>query len=253
MHIEVTGQGPPLVLLHGWGMHGGYFAPLAQHLRGRFTLHLVDLPGHGASRGAARLALEATAAAVAERVPAAPWLGWSLGGLVALEAARTRPDQVQRLVMLCATPRFVRGPAWPRGMDPALLAGFAAGLERDPRATLERFLWLETRGSAQAREALEQLRRRLDERPPPAPAALRDGLALLADSDLTACLPTLAVPSLWIAGQRDRLVDWRAMQAAAALAPDAAFLRLPGGHAPFLGHPAAVAAPVGDFLAALPA
>ena len=32
LHVEVIGRGPPLVLLHGWAMHGGLFAPLVEHL-----------------------------------------------------------------------------------------------------------------------------------------------------------------------------------------------------------------------------
>ena len=50
LHVEITGKGPPLVLLHGWAMHGGIFAPLTEALRERRTLHVVDLPGHGHSR-----------------------------------------------------------------------------------------------------------------------------------------------------------------------------------------------------------
>ncbi len=50
MHIDVTGQGPDLVLIHGWALQGGVFAPLVQRLADQFTLHLVDLPGHGHSR-----------------------------------------------------------------------------------------------------------------------------------------------------------------------------------------------------------
>ncbi len=50
MHIDVTGRGPDLVLIHGWALQGGVFAPLVQRLADQFTLHLVDLPGHGHSR-----------------------------------------------------------------------------------------------------------------------------------------------------------------------------------------------------------
>lgn len=50
MHIDVIGQGPALVLLHGWALHGGVFAPLVERLSPHFQLHLVDLPGHGFSR-----------------------------------------------------------------------------------------------------------------------------------------------------------------------------------------------------------
>src|SRR5690606_21840002 len=112
LHIEVRGAGAPLVLLHGWAMHGGVFAPLAERLADAFELHLVDLPGHGRSRDSA-VPLEPAAVvdAIAARVPVAPWLGWSLGGMFALRAAATRPEAVPGLLMLCSVPRFVREPA----------------------------------------------------------------------------------------------------------------------------------------------
>ncbi|HLM53642.1 MAG TPA: pimeloyl-[acyl-carrier protein] methyl ester esterase, partial [Pseudoxanthomonas sp.] len=36
MHIEIAGNGPPLVLIHGWGLHGGVFEPLVRRLSGRY-------------------------------------------------------------------------------------------------------------------------------------------------------------------------------------------------------------------------
>ena len=50
MHIDTIGHGPDLVLIHGWAMHGGIFAPLVERLSPQFQLHIVDLPGHGHSR-----------------------------------------------------------------------------------------------------------------------------------------------------------------------------------------------------------
>ena len=84
LHIEVAGEGPPLVLLHGWAMHGGVFAPLVEHLRTQRTLYVVDLPGHGLSRDSpVPLAIDPVVDALVDLLPPAPWLGWSLGGLVA--------------------------------------------------------------------------------------------------------------------------------------------------------------------------
>lgn len=251
LHVEVAGCGPPLVLLHGWAMHGGVFAPLVERLRARHTLHVVDLPGHGRSRDCGvPLQLEACVAAIAAVVPRAPWCGWSLGGLVALQAAATRPARVPALAMLCASPRFVRADDWRFGVSAEIFRDFAAGLRSDYRGTLERFVALEAYGSDHAREEIRALRDGLFARGEPAASTLADGLALLETTDLRDLLPALPVPSLWLAGRRDRLVDPRAMQAAAALAPAAGFHVIEhAGHAPFLTHADEVAAHLDAFLA----
>ena len=255
MRIDTIGGGPPLVLLHGWAMHSGVFAPLVERLRADFTLHLVDLPGHGHNRDSELpLALDAVAAAIAERAPRAAWLGWSLGGLVALQAAQAHPAAVRGLALVCASPRFVRAPDWPQGMDPVVFQTFASELARDYRGTIDRFLMLEAQGSDRVREELRLLRAQVFAVCEPSPERLAEGLALLQDSDLRAGLPALAMPSLWIAGRRDRLVFPQAMEDAATMAPGALFLRIEhGGHAPFLGHADEVAAALRTFHASLAA
>jgi pimeloyl-[acyl-carrier protein] methyl ester esterase len=90
------------------------------------------------------------------------------------------------------------------------------------------------------------------ERGAPTARALREGLQLLESTDLRGALPALGKPSLWIAGQRDRLVPPAAIQAAAALAPGGQALTIAhGGHAPFLGHADEVAAVLQRFVAGL--
>jgi pimeloyl-[acyl-carrier protein] methyl ester esterase len=255
LHHEIRGAGPDLVLLHGWAMHAGIFAPLVERLESQFTLHLIDLPGHGRSRDAGiPLTLDAAAAATAALVPEpAIWLGWSLGGLVALEAAARFPAQVRGLVALAASPRFVRADGWEEGMPAAVFHGFAQDLRRDYRGTLDRFLMLEAQGSAHMRDELRLLRAEVFAHGEPAAEVLCDGLEILEGSDLRATLPALAMPSLWIAGRRDRLVNPAAMRAAADAAPSGAFhLVASGGHAPFLTEPDEVANAIGDFAAELP-
>lgn len=256
LHVDVVGQGPPLVLLHGWAMHGGVFAPLVERLREHHTLHLVDLPGHGASHDSpVPLALEPCIEAICAEVPVAPWCGWSLGGLFALHAAATRPARVSRLAMICASPRFVRDPAidgeWKYGVSADIFRDFATGLRTDYRGTLDRFVALEAFGSDGEKDELRALRQALFARGAPTAGALADGLALLETTDLRAQLPDLPVPSLWLGGRRDRLVDSRAMQQAAARAPAAGFQLLEhAGHAPFLTHAREVAAHLIGFLRA---
>ena len=242
LHIEQLGHGPqPLVLLHGWAMHGGVFAPLVEALAAQCTLYVVDLPGHGHSR-ACGLPLEpdAIADAIARATPPAPWLGWSLGGLVALTAALAMPTHVRGLVMLCATPKFVREAGWPYGSDATLVHQLALDLETDYHATLERFLALEAMGSADPKAELRRLRAEVFERGEPELRVLQEGIGLLERSDLRVRLPQLAVPSVWIAGRRDRLVPPAAM-AWSAEQCGGRFVEIPhAGHAPFIGHADAV-------------
>ena len=49
LHIESIGSGAPLLLIHGWGMHGGVWDEVAQELAADFRVHRVDLPGYGYS------------------------------------------------------------------------------------------------------------------------------------------------------------------------------------------------------------
>lgn len=255
LHVEVVGSGPPLVLLHGWAMHGGIFAPLVAALRAHRTVHVVDLPGHGRSRDSGiPLELDACARALLDVVPDAPWCGWSLGGLIALHAAAKHPERVPALAMVCATPKFVVAEDWPQGMPAAVFESFAEGLRLDWRATVDRFIALEAFGSERMRDELRLLRDGVLAHGEPSPRALVEGLHVLETADLRAVLPTLRMPSLWIGGRRDRLVDPHAMQAAAACAPNARFVEIAhAGHAPFLTHADAVAGALRAFLAEAPA
>ncbi|HET8900037.1 MAG TPA: pimeloyl-ACP methyl ester esterase BioH [Rhodanobacteraceae bacterium] len=244
LFIETRGRGErQLVLIHGWAMHGGVFAPLVDALTEHCTLHIVDLPGHGHSRDCdLPLQPEACARAIAAATPPATWLGWSLGGLVALTAALDMPAQVQGLAMLCASPCFVRRADWPLGVEAEVFAQFGRDLEHDYRATLERFLALEALGSEHAREEMRQLRGDVFARGEPDPRVLQEGIALLQHTDLREEVATLTQPSCWIAGARDRLIPWQAM-AWSTEACGGRFARIPhAGHAPFIGFADAVAA-----------
>lgn len=250
MHIETRGHGPSLILLHGWAMHSGLFEPLAARLAGRFTLHLVDLPGHGHARdddGALEPAV--LGRELVARIPGAVWLGWSLGGLVALRAALDHPGQVRGLVMVASSPRFVQGGDWPHGVRPSLFREFGDALGRDFRGTLDGFLALETQGSIEVTQELRELRAQAFQRGDPAPHVLQQGLRLLDRADMRDELATLRVPSLWLSGRRDRLVPPGAMAAAARLATGARSVQVDNaGHAPFLGAPDRVAGDVTTFI-----
>jgi pimeloyl-[acyl-carrier protein] methyl ester esterase len=237
------GSAATVVLIHGWGFSPAIWQPVREALGHRRVVSPA-LPGHGGRADGQRLAdPEMAAQAVAEQLPAdlvePVWVGWSLGGLVALAlAARWRGPQ--RLVLVCATPRFTTGPGWQAALDPAALASFGAELARDRVALERRFAALCADGS----EAPARLRRQLLTGMSENPAALSGlggGLMALAGGDLRPVWARLEAPvSAWI-GESDRLIPAAAAEALAALRPDVQLRRVPGGHASWLENPEGLA------------
>ena len=139
MHINSIGQGPDLVLVHGWSMHSGVWQPLVDLLGEHFRCHLVDLPGHGQSEwheGDFELTrlLDNLSLALPQD---AMWLGWSLGGMVALAMAQHYPDKVKKLILLASNPRFVQTDDWPCAMAAEVFNTFSASLADDQQQTLQ--------------------------------------------------------------------------------------------------------------------
>lgn len=250
VYVESTGAGPDLVLLHGWGLHGGLFEPVTAGLARRFRVHAVDLPGHGRSAYDAGPCIADWTRAVEAAVPAgAAWLGWSLGGMIALRAALDGTARVTRLVLVASSPRFVAGADWPHAQPLAVVERFGRELVADFRRTVRDFLTLQSLGDEHAREQVRALRPLVFAHGDPDPRALADGLDILRDADLRAELPRLDVETLAIAGARDRLTPPGASRALVDAAPRAWFVEVAGAaHMPFLSCPSEFLRTVEEFV-----
>ncbi|MGZ8270089.1 MAG: pimeloyl-ACP methyl ester esterase BioH [Methylophilus sp.] len=237
-HVDIVGQGQPLVLLHGWGMHSGVWQHLVKKLSEQYMLYLVDLPGMGGSRPIEPYHLHALADSVAEVIPGvSDILGWSLGGLVAQRIALNQPDRVRRLVLVGTTPCFVMRPNWPFGVSAENFSNFANSVNRDYKATMLQFLTLQCMKANDARGTLRQLRASFETKPTPTQTTLNRSLNVLLDTDLREEIPNLRKPTLLIHGDRDTLAPVAAAHWMSQNLP-IAYLRVMSGaaHAPFLSH-----------------
>jgi pimeloyl-[acyl-carrier protein] methyl ester esterase len=246
----VGGSGAPLLLIHGWAMHGGMWRGVAEKLAEHFHVLAVDLPGHGRSAAMGSADLDAVVNELSAQFSGPLNVcGWSLGGQVALRWALRYPQQVQRLILVASTPCFVRREDWSHAMSMELLLEFGAALRQHYALTLKRFLALQMRGGEQGRGLLAELRDTLFSCGEPDLDTLQAGLAILRNCDLRSALPLIMQPALIVAGERDSLAPMEASLYMAQQMPFAELVRIQGAaHAPFLSHPEIFVGQLTDFL-----
>lgn len=239
----------PLVALHGWGAHAGIWSALSKNDDSKQWLAL-DLPGCGLRRGEPLTGFDETVDRLAAAAPPrCAVAGWSLGGQLALAWAARHPRQVECLVLIAATPRFVAAADWAQGMNAALFASFAADFANEPRKTWRRFLRLQTQADAQQRAAARTLEALLGEDLPGDAPALAGMLDWLRDGDLREQAAGLTLPTLLIHGASDTVTPLAASQWLAQSMPGAGLAVLDGaGHAPFVSDAGAVRRLIAEFL-----
>lgn len=234
---------PALILLHGWGMDRQVWAEFAPLLAADFAVSLAEIPGFGAAGAVATLDQAVEQLASAYPQPAI-WLGWSLGGQLALQLANRYPQQVRGLVCLAATPCFVQQNDWPLALPAATFSDFTQQLEQQPLATLARFYQLQCTGEPAQKACRRYLRQHLPDTPPP---GLASGLSWL-QHDGRAALSQMSMPVQHLLGANDPLVPVALAQWLAQTLPQQRCQVIAAaGHLPFFSQPQAVLAALRTF------
>lgn len=235
LYWQVSGEGPDLVLVHGWGMNGAVWNQTVEVLKDHFRVHVVDLPGYGHSSHCHAATLEEIALLLLDQAPKnAIWVGWSLGGLVATHMALHHSDYVSKLVTVASSPKFAAHERW-RGIQPQVLQVFTEQLVEDFQLTIERFMALQAMGSPTARQDVKQIKQAVLSRPAPNPQSLLAGLNLLAQVDFRQRLPEISVPFLRLYGRLDGLVPVKVAKDTDSFASGSeCYIFSQSSHAPFM-------------------
>ncbi len=259
--VQVDGEGPPLLLIHGFTGRGSDWAPVVPALCRAATTIAVDLLGHGDSDSPAdpaRHAVERQAAdlaAILRRLGLAPAhvAGYSLGARIALRIAVSEPDVVARLILESPSAGIA---------DPAQRAGRRATdeqlahlLEREGiEAFVDRWESLPLFASERSLPDADRVRihaARLRNRPDGLAASLR-GAGQGSMEPLYDQLSSVTAPTLVVAGALDEIGLGRA-EAVVGGIPGARLAIMDGvGHAPHREAPDRLERLLLDFLA-LPA
>lgn len=250
-----AGSGPPLLLLHGWGMSCAVFAELESRLARRYRCISVDFPGHGASPPAEPFTLASLADAVEGMLrqldlPHPVLLGWSLGGMVAQLIAARDSSRLAGLVLISSSPCFIAGTDWAHGLPPLQLRALRRDLQRScPKALGKFFRLMFSPDELPAERYRRIVRFAAGPERLPDPASVAAGLKILQQTDLRNQLSAISVPSLVIHGMADRIIPLDAGRFLGEQLVAAEFHALPDvGHAPFLSRPDAVCGQLEGFI-----
>jgi pimeloyl-ACP methyl ester carboxylesterase len=249
LHIREVGAGAPILLLHGWGCHGGFFREQFRGLGDGCQLLAPDLPGHGLTGTAGQpLSIEAAADACADLLAARGLehvllVGWSMGAAVAWSMLeRHGLARIAGLVVVDMSPRVLNDASWHLGLrdglDLARSDRAAATMPADWATFTERIVQSLFAHDLPRDEALAAwARAEIARCDPEAMAAMWRSLIA---QDFRALVPRIGCPILFTYGAgsalyRPGVFSWMADQSLEACI--ACFQR--SGHAPHLTEAAA--------------
>ncbi|MGH9399201.1 MAG: alpha/beta fold hydrolase [Thermoanaerobaculia bacterium] len=246
VEIRELGDGPAVVLLHGYPLDGAMWSGVARPMAPRLRVLKPDLPGHGENPAPAPRSLENHAdflEALLTGLPGPVGLaGFSMGGYVALALMKRRPEKVRALALVDSR-AGADDEAGRARRDEAIAAVRSGGVQPIAQAMLPRLLSPEGLKRADLVERATRIMTRQK------PETVEADLAAMRDRpDSTPTLAAIAVPSLIIVGELDTLTPASESQAMAAAVAGARLVTIPGaGHLAPMERPRAVAAALGDF------
>jgi pimeloyl-ACP methyl ester carboxylesterase len=249
---ERAGSGPPLVFVHGAAEDGRAWTPQLEPLAGEFTVVAWDEPGAGRSCDLpVGFGLEDFADCLAELIEAlglgrAHVAGLSWGGTLILELYRRRPDVVASLILVDTYA------GWKGSLPAEDVRARVAGMREMLAAPAEQFD--PTLPGLFAGDPPAELVPLLEEIAAAVrPETLRTELTLLAETDLSAVLPEIEVPTLLVWGESDARSPLSVARQFEEAIPHAQLVVIPGaGHCSNLERPEAFNDAVREFLRGLP-
>lgn len=236
-----SGERIPLFLIHGWGMSTQvWYAVIDRLVRAGHEVVALDHRGCGRSdRDFDDMSVEAIAAdvdAIARTLDLRPCVlnGWSMGGTVAVEAARLMGKRAAGLVLTCAaSPRLTSADDFPYGGEPGSYDGLGDAIAAD-RAGFFRGL----AGSVCAKDVGQAMVDWMESIFLESAPRAYTSLVGAATIDQRAALAGLAIPVLSCVGAKDQVISPELGEQAAKCAPHGRVVRFEeSGHAPFLEEP----------------
>ena len=243
--IREAGEGPAVLLLHGFPLDGAMWSGVARLLAPRLRVLKPDLPGRGstpAEAGDMDAYADFVEALLAELPAPVGLAGFSMGGYVALALMKRRPEKIRALALV-DTRAAADDAAGKAKRDEAIAKVRAEGVQAIADTMLEKVL---APDSLRNKELVERVRRIMLRQDPKAVEA--DLTAMKERPDSTAFLSEISIPVLVVVGEQDVLTPQQEAQEMADAIPGARLVSIPqAGHLTPMERPKAVAEALGNF------
>ncbi len=224
-----------IVLLHGWGLGAGVWAEFQQNYLPDMRISAPDIFTNqtaGDPRQLFETALERINHYAGDT---SATIAWSLGGLLAFEAAVRHPNR--KLILLNSTPCFAARNDWPNGLDGNAIDSLRLQCREDPEAALAYFCGLAASGE-RARHKITRYLRTIAANQKNDGAVLASWLQILADLDCREQYKKLPGPIYVLLGEKDHLVSPKIEKQLIQLNRKSRIEIMPScGHVPFLSRP----------------
>lgn len=243
-----SSQQQPFVLLHGWGAASESWQPLISQLQTIAPVITLDLPGFGGSKAISEFNLESVTESIANELPPQCILvGWSLGGMLAVQLAARYPQKVIRVITLASNLKFVASRDYDTAMPLAVNRQFNKNFAEDAFDTLKLFGGLLAQGDINERALLKKMRALV------ASETINDNwlqaLVMLAELDNRESFSAIVQPGLHLLAEKDVLVPMSTAQSLVAANPQQKVVIVNGAaHALHWSQPDIVVQHIKEFL-----
>ncbi len=261
LHYRIAGKGKSIILVHGWAMNSHVWKYQVDELSRDFQVIAVDLRGHGKSAFSFQpsafslfnifvqdLKGLVDSLGIKKIIPA----GWSMASFIIARYYFKYPEDVEKLIFIGGTPRFVSENGYPHGQHKTMIKRLKQNLKRDYKKHIKDFCGkffmsgeeIEKNRSAEIEKILFN-----DDFPPPEETAFQTLYSLIND-DIRNRLKDIKAPVLIVHGDIDKICPTGAGRYMAGEMQDSKLVILKGaGHAPFLTQPEKVNKEIKEFIA----
>ena len=238
-HYEITGEGQPLLFIHGFGGSSRWWQQQTEFLKQDFQVMTIDLPGHGQSGWMpvtlTDMAVDIRQILCANGLAHINIVASSFGGLVAQEMYRMMSADIMRMSFVGSLPKFAHGPNYPAGLDIDKIRKLSSQFDGDYASILD--IFFRSLFTMQEREGkqFQWIKELRASEPLPQRDALKAFLDILEKADLRDRIASMICPMQFITGTEDYLCPKEIMSWVSEHTHNARFDVIDKcGHLPFL-------------------